>query len=96
MKLIVFSEWGHDFRPEYQKSKNIIKQGDVPIIGLYYCYSESTRGYLENWIWLMPKHLKRRLIDLISIMKFEQNQNIESDIIRFIKQHKENQGLSTV
>ena len=90
------SEWGHDFRPEYRNLKSIIKQlGDVPIIGLT---ATATPKVQEDIL---------KNLDMTDATTFKasfnrpnlyyevrtKTKNIESDIIRFIKQHKGKSGI---
>jgi ATP-dependent DNA helicase RecQ len=90
------SEWGHDFRPEYRNLKNIIKQlGDVPIIGLT---ATATPKVQEDIL---------KNLDMTDATTFKasfnrpnlyyevrtKTKNVESDIIRFIKQHKGKSGI---
>jgi ATP-dependent DNA helicase RecQ len=90
------SEWGHDFRPEYRNLKNIIKQlGNVPVIGLT---ATATPKVQEDIL---------KNLEMSSAVTFKasfnrpnlyyevrtKTKNIESDIIRFIKQHKGKSGI---
>ena len=90
------SEWGHDFRPEYRNLKNIIKQlGNVPIIGLT---ATATPKVQEDIL---------KNLDMVNATTFKasfnranlfyevrtKTKNIESDIIRFIKQRKGKSGI---
>ena len=90
------SEWGHDFRPEYRNLKNIIKLlGDVPVIGLT---ATATPKVQEDIL----KNLDMSDADTFKASFNRPNlfyevrtktKNIESDIIRFIKQHKGKSGI---
>ncbi|WP_418263847.1 RecQ family ATP-dependent DNA helicase [Flavobacterium faecale] len=90
------SEWGHDFRPEYRNLKNIIKQlGDVPVIGLT---ATATPKVQEDIL---------KNLDMSNATTFKasfnrpnlfyevrtKTKNVESDIIRFIRQHKGKSGV---
>lgn len=90
------SEWGHDFRPEYRNLRHIIKLlGDVPIIGLT---ATATLKVQEDIL---------KNLDMVNANTFKasfnrpnlyyevrtKTKNIESDIIRFIKQHKGKSGI---
>lgn len=90
------SEWGHDFRPEYRNLRSIIKQlGDIPIIGLT---ATATPKVQEDIL---------KNLDMTDATTFKasfnrpnlyyevrtKTKNIESDIIRFIKQHKGKSGI---
>ena len=90
------SEWGHDFRPEYRNLRHIIKQlGDVPVIGLT---ATATPKVQEDIL---------KNLDMVDAVTFKasfnrpnlyyevrtKTKNIESDIIRFIKQHKGKSGI---
>ncbi|RTY90339.1 RecQ family ATP-dependent DNA helicase [Flavobacterium sp. RSP46] len=90
------SEWGHDFRPEYRNLKHIIKQlGDLSIIGLT---ATATPKVQEDIL---------KNLDMCDATTFKasfnrpnlyyevrtKTKNIESDIIRFIKQHKGKSGI---
>ena len=90
------SEWGHDFRPEYRNLKNIIKQlGNVPVIGLT---ATATPKVQEDIL---------KNLDMVDATTFKasfnrpnlfyevrpKTKNIESDIIRFIKQRKGKSGI---
>ncbi|WP_348799513.1 DNA helicase RecQ [Flavobacterium adhaerens] len=90
------SEWGHDFRPEYRNLKNIIKQlGKVPIIGLT---ATATPKVQEDIL---------KNLDMADAVTFKasfnranlfyevrtKTKNVESDIIRYIKQHKGKSGI---
>ncbi len=90
------SEWGHDFRPEYRNLKNIIKQlGDIPVIGLT---ATATPKVQEDIL---------KNLDMVGAVTFKasfnrpnlyyevrpKTKNVESDIIRFIRQHKGKSGI---
>jgi ATP-dependent DNA helicase RecQ len=89
MKRIVF-EWGHDFRPEYRNLKHIIKQlGDVPIIGLTATATPKVQeDILKTWICLTRLLLKSFNRPNLYYEVRTKTKNIESDIIRFIKQQR--------
>lgn len=90
------SEWGHDFRPEYRNLKNIIKQlGDVPIIGLTATATPKVQeDILKNLDMVNAKTFKASFNrpNLYYEVRTK-TKNIESDIIRFIKQHKGKSGI---
>ncbi|KIX19767.1 ATP-dependent DNA helicase RecQ [Flavobacterium sp. 316] len=90
------SEWGHDFRPEYRNLRNIIKQlGDIPIIGLTATATPKVQeDILKNLD--MPNANTFKASFNRANLYYEikpKTKNIESDIIRFIKQHKGKSGV---
>jgi ATP-dependent DNA helicase RecQ len=90
------SEWGHDFRPEYRNLKNIIHQlGAVPIIGLTATATPKVQeDILKNLE--MPNATTFKASFNRPNLYYEvrtKTKNIESDIIRFIKQHKGKSGI---
>jgi len=90
------SEWGHDFRPEYRNLKHIIKQlGDVPIIGLTATATPKVQeDILKNLDMSYATTYKASFNrpNLYYEVRTK-TKNIESDIIRFIKQHKGKSGI---
>ena len=90
------SEWGHDFRPEYRNLKHIIKQlGDVPIIGLTATATPKVQeDILKNLDMTDARTFKASFNrpNLYYEVRTK-TKNIESDIIRFIKQHKGKSGI---
>ncbi len=90
------SEWGHDFRPEYRNLRSIIKQlGDVPVIGLT---ATATPKVQEDIL----KNLDMSDADVFKASFNRPNlyyeirpktKTVESDIIRFIRQHKGKSGV---
>jgi ATP-dependent DNA helicase RecQ len=90
------SEWGHDFRPEYRNLKHIIKQlGEVPIIGLTATATPKVQeDILKNLDMSDAKTFKASFNrpNLFYEVRTK-TKNIESDIIRFIKQNKGKSGI---
>ncbi|WP_348810519.1 DNA helicase RecQ [Flavobacterium maritimum] len=90
------SEWGHDFRPEYRNLRHIIKQlGSVPIIGLTATATPKVQeDILKNLDMSDAKTFKASFNrpNLYYEVRTK-TKNIESDIIRFIKQHKGKSGI---
>lgn len=90
------SEWGHDFRPEYRNLRHIIKQlGDVPIIGLTATATPKVQeDILKNLD--MPNANAFKASFNRPNLYYEvrtKTKNVESDIIRFIKQHIGKSGI---
>lgn len=90
------SEWGHDFRPEYRNLRHIIRQlGQIPIIGLT---ATATPKVQEDIL---------KNLDMTDATTFKasfnrpnlyyevrpKTKNVETDIIRFIKQQKGKSGI---
>ena len=90
------SEWGHDFRPEYRNLKSIIKLiGDVPVIGLTATATPKVQeDILKNLDMADAKTFKASFNrpNLFYEVRTK-TKNIESDIIRFIKQNNGKSGI---
>lgn len=90
------SEWGHDFRPEYRNLKHIIKQlGNVPIIGLTATATPKVQEDILKNLDISDATTFKASFNRPNLY-YEvrtKTKNIESDIIRFIKQHKGKSGI---
>jgi ATP-dependent DNA helicase RecQ len=90
------SEWGHDFRPEYRNLKNIIKQlGDLPIIGLTATATPKVQEDILKNLDMCDATTFKASFNRANLY-YEvrtKTKNVESDIIRFIKQHKGKSGI---
>ena len=90
------SEWGHDFRPEYRNLKNIIKQlGDVPVIGLTATATPKVQEDILKNLDMSDATTFKASFNRPNLF-YEvrtKTKNIQSDIIRFIKQSKGKSGI---
>ena len=90
------SEWGHDFRPEYRNLRNIIKQlGDIPIIGLTATATPKVQEDILKNLDMPGANTFKASFNRANLY-YEirpKTKNIESDIIRFIKQNKGKSGV---
>ena len=90
------SEWGHDFRPEYRNLKNIIKLlGDVPVIGLTATATPKVQEDILKNLDMSDATTFKASFNRPNLF-YEvrtKTKNVESDIIRFIKQNKGKSGI---
>ncbi|MBY8962742.1 DNA helicase RecQ [Flavobacterium sp. D11R37] len=90
------SEWGHDFRPEYRNLRSIIKQlGDVPIIGLTATATPKVQEDILKNLDMTDADVYKASFNRPNLY-YEvrtKTKNVESDIIRFIRQHKGKSGV---
>ena len=90
------SEWGHDFRPEYRNLRNIVRQlGDVPMIGLTATATPKVQEDILKNLDMPDANTFKASFNRPNLY-YEvrtKTKNIESDIIRFIKQHKGKSGV---
>ena len=90
------SEWGHDFRPEYRSLRHIIKQlGDVPIIGLTATATPKVQEDILKNLDMPDANTFKASFNRPNLY-YEvrtKTKNVESDIIRFIKQNKGKSGI---
>jgi ATP-dependent DNA helicase RecQ len=91
------SEWGHDFRPEYRNLRHIIKQlgGDVPVIGLTATATPKVQEDILKNLDMSDATAFKASFNRPNLY-YEvrtKTKNIESDIIRFIKQNKGKSGI---
>ena len=90
------SEWGHDFRPEYRNLRTIIKHlGDVPVIGLTATATPKVQEDILKNLDMSDANTFKASFNRPNLY-YEvrtKTKNIESDIIRFIKQHKGKSGI---
>jgi ATP-dependent DNA helicase RecQ len=90
------SEWGHDFRPEYRNLRNIVRLlGDVPMIGLTATATPKVQEDILKNLDMPHANTFKASFNRPNLY-YEvrtKTKNIESDIIRFIKQHKGKSGV---
>ncbi|WP_410880464.1 RecQ family ATP-dependent DNA helicase [Myroides sp. DW712] len=90
------SEWGHDFRPEYRNLRNIIRQlGDIPIIGLTATATPKVQEDILKNLEIPNANVFKASFNRPNLY-YEvkpKTKNVESDIIRFIKQRKGKSGV---
>jgi ATP-dependent DNA helicase RecQ len=91
------SEWGHDFRPEYRNLKAIIARlGDnIPVIGLTATATPKVQEDIIKNLGIGDADLFKASFNRPNLF-YEvrpKTQNIESDIIRFVKQNSGKSGI---
>ena len=90
------SEWGHDFRPEYRNLRHIIKQiGDVAVIGLTATATPKVQEDILKNLDMSNANTFKASFNRPNLY-YEvrtKTKNVESDIIRFIKQNKGKSGI---
>jgi len=91
------SEWGHDFRPEYRNLKTIISRlGDnIPIIGLTATATPKVQEDIVKNLGIPEAKLFKASFNRPNLF-YEvrpKTQNVDGDIIRFIKQNEGKSGI---
>ena len=90
------SEWGHDFRPEYRNLRHIIKQIDnVPVIGLTATATEKVQEDILKTLGMSDANTFKASFNRPNLF-YEvrpKTNEIEKDIIRFVKQHPGKSGI---
>lgn len=90
------SEWGHDFRPEYRNLRSIIRQlGDIPVIGLTATATPKVQEDILKNLDMPDANTFKASFNRPNLY-YEvrtKTKNVESDIIRFIRQHKGKSGV---
>ncbi|MBA6152761.1 DNA helicase RecQ [Gelidibacter maritimus] len=91
------SEWGHDFRPEYRNLRHIIKRiGDnIPIIGLTATATPKVQEDILKSLDITGANTFKASFNRPNLY-YEvrpKTKNVDSDIIRFIKQNEGKSGI---
>nr|WP_299485940.1 DNA helicase RecQ [uncultured Allomuricauda sp.] len=91
------SEWGHDFRPEYRNLKSIINRlGDnIPIIGLTATATPKVQEDIIKNLGMSGAKVFKASFNRPNLF-YEvrpKTQNVDADIIRFIKQNLGKSGI---
>jgi ATP-dependent DNA helicase RecQ len=90
------SEWGHDFRPEYRNLKHIITQiDDLPIIGLTATATEKVQEDILKTLGISGANNFKASFNRPNLF-YEvrpKTQDVEKDIIRFVKEREGKSGI---
>ncbi len=91
------SEWGHDFRPEYRNLKSIVERlGDaIPIIGLTATATPKVQEDIIKNLGIGGATLFKASFNRPNLF-YEvrtKTENVEADIIRFVKQNAGKSGI---
>ncbi|MGJ8593540.1 MAG: RecQ family ATP-dependent DNA helicase [Aquaticitalea sp.] len=91
------SEWGHDFRPEYRNLKQIIERiGDnIPIIGLTATATPKVQEDILKSLSITDANTFKASFNRPNLY-YEvrpKTKNVDSDIIRFVKQNEGKSGI---
>lgn len=90
------SEWGHDFRPEYRRIRPMINAlGNAPVIALTATATDKVRLDIKKNLGIMDAAEFRSSFNRPNLY-YEvrpKTQNIDRQVIRFIKQHPGKSGI---
>tara|TARA_R110002020_G_scaffold258307_2_gene472021 strand:+ start:36 stop:2228 length:2193 start_codon:yes stop_codon:yes gene_type:complete len=91
------SEWGHDFRPEYRNLKSIIQRigNDIPIIGLTATATPKVQEDILKNLNMQDANTFKASFNRPNLY-YEirpKTKNVDSDIIRFVKQNEGKSGI---
>ena len=90
------SEWGHDFRPEYRKIKPIINQiQQAPVIALTATATEKVRNDIKKNLGMTNVVEYKSSFNRPNLY-YEvcpKNENVEKNIIKYIKQNSGKSGI---
>ncbi len=90
------SEWGHDFRPEYRRIRPIINEiGNAPIIALTATATDKVRTDIKKNLGIVDATEFKSSFNRPNLY-YEvrpKTQDVDKDIIKFIKQHPGKSGI---
>ena len=90
------SEWGHDFRPEYRRIRPIINEiGVAPVIALTATATDKVRTDIKKSLGIVDATEFKSSFNRPNLY-YEvrpKTQNVDKDIIKFIKQHPGKSGI---
>ncbi|WP_421763457.1 DNA helicase RecQ [Ekhidna sp.] len=89
------SEWGHDFRPEYRRIKDIIARlGDIPMIALTATATPKVQLDIQKNLSMDGAHLFKSSFNRTNLYyEVRPKQNAKKQLIKFIKGHKGESGI---
>ena len=90
------SEWGHDFRPEYRRIRPIINEiGKAPVIALTATATDKVRTDIKKNLGILDATEFKSSFNRPNLY-YEvrpKTQDVDKDIIKFIKQHTGKSGI---
>ncbi|EKX96911.1 ATP-dependent DNA helicase RecQ [Hoylesella saccharolytica F0055] len=90
------SEWGHDFRPEYRNIRpTIMKIGKAPIIALTATATDKVRSDIKKNLGISDAKEFKSSFNRVNLY-YEvrsKTQDVDRNIIMFIKQHADKSGI---
>ena len=90
------SEWGHDFRPEYRRIRPIINEiGKAPLIALTATATPKVQHDIQKNLGMVDAHVFKSSFNRPNLY-YEvrpKTQNVDKDIIKFIKNNPEKSGI---
>lgn len=92
------SEWGHDFRPEYRKIKQMVKEiGDIPILALTATATPKVQYDIQKNLNMLDAELFKSSFNrsnlYYSVRPKGRKDIVHKEIISFIKQHNNSSGI---
>ena len=89
------SEWGHDFRPEYRRIKDIIAQlGNIPMIALTATATPKVQLDIQKNLAMDSAKLFKSSFNRTNLYyEVRPKQNAKKQLIKFIKNHKGASGI---
>jgi ATP-dependent DNA helicase RecQ len=89
------SEWGHDFRPEYRRLRPIIEEiGRVPVIALTATATPKVQADIQKNLGMTGADVYKASFNRPNLFyEVKPKKNIDSEIVRFIKQNEGKSGI---
>ncbi|RFC54371.1 DNA helicase RecQ [Brumimicrobium aurantiacum] len=89
------SEWGHDFRPEYRRLREIFEAiSNVPIIALTATATPKVQQDIQKNLNMLDAHLYKASFNRDNLYyEVRPKQNVEKEIIKYIRNRKGKSGI---
>ena len=89
------SEWGHDFRPEYRRIRDMIQTiGKAPVIALTATATPKVQSDIQKNLGIMDATVFKSSFNRPNLYyEVRDKVDAEKDIIRYIKQHPGKSGI---
>ena len=89
------SEWGHDFRPEYRRIRDMIQTiGKAPVIALTVTATPKVQSDIQKNLGIMDATVFKSSFNRPNLYyEVRDKVDAEKDIIRYIKQHPGKSGI---
>lgn len=89
------SEWGHDFRPEYRRIKNIIKDfGDIPVVALTATATPKVQMDIKKNLEMEEAQVFQSSFNRTNLIyEVKPKKQAKKQLVKFVKEHKNESGI---